>query len=82
MTKCVTVVSDGRNQPHTLHYDTFGRLDWETDPLGNKITYQYDKLDRLEEQIVGVNTPAQAVTTRYSYDAVGRRRTVRLDPTG
>ncbi len=78
----VRVVTDGRNQAHILSYDPFGRLDWERDPLGNLITYSYDKLDRLEEQIIGANNPAQAVTTRYSYDAAGRRTTMRLDPNG
>lgn len=69
----VRIITDGRNQAHTLSYDAFGRREWEQDPLGNRITYGYDKLDRLIEQSVGANTPAQAVTTRYSYDAVGRR---------
>ena len=78
----VRVVTDGRNQAHTLSYDAFGRLEWEQDPLGNRLTYSYDKLDRLEEQVIGSNNPAQAVKTRYSYDAVGRRTTMRVDPNG
>ncbi|MCE7989400.1 MAG: hypothetical protein DYG89_50250 [Caldilinea sp. CFX5] len=78
----VRVVTDGRNQAHTLSYDAFGRLEWEQDPLGNRLTYSYDKLDRLEGQVIGSNNPAQAVTTRYTYDAAGRRTTMRVDPNG
>ena len=30
----------------TYHRDPLGRIDWLTDPVGNKWTYQYDMLSR------------------------------------
>ena len=44
--------------------------------------YTYDALDRLWRVTTGANTPAEALTTTYTYDAGGRKLTMQIDPDG
>ena len=49
-----------------MNYDAVGNLITETDALGRKTGYKYDRLNRQIEQIEAKNQ-----SSTYSYDGVG-----------
>ncbi|THE18939.1 hypothetical protein E1J17_03555 [Kocuria rosea] len=58
-------------------YDTWGRLATATDGRGNKLTYTYDKVDRMTK----IDYSDTTADVAYTYDADGRQ-TQRVDGSG
>jgi RHS repeat-associated protein len=57
--------------------DPYNQLKAETNAAGDRTAYTYHPTRNwLEKVIVGVNTPSESVTTSYTYDDLGRRRTM------
>jgi YD repeat-containing protein len=75
-------VTDALGNTSTRSYDAFGRLASESDALGNTTLYAYDALDRLVRVTTGANVPGAVLATAYTYDAIGRKLTMQLDPDG
>ncbi|HEX6290918.1 MAG TPA: SMP-30/gluconolactonase/LRE family protein [Herpetosiphonaceae bacterium] len=78
----VTSVTDPRGTVTRYAYDAFDRQTSVTDPLGTLTTYGYDLNDQLTGVIQAANVPSEALAVAYSYDAVGRLLTERVDPDG
>jgi RHS repeat-associated protein len=55
---------------HTRTYDSFNRLESETDPWADKIKHTYDAQGNLK------STTAKGSTTQYGYDELNRRVSV------
>ncbi|HCE67305.1 MAG TPA: hypothetical protein DER40_07235, partial [Geobacter sp.] len=59
------------DQPHTAYqYDQLGRLQYETDPLGNKLHYTYHENGQLKQKYDATALPEKLLIT-YSYHPHG-----------
>src|SRR3712207_3501798 len=56
----------------TFDHDDGGNVTARTNPLGKKVTFTYDALDRLVQQ-VEPKTATTSITTSFGYDAAGNR---------
>jgi RHS repeat-associated protein len=72
----------------TYNYDGFGRLESQIDNSGNKNVYSYNDASGqvgsgrnwVISTTIGINKPAEALQTVYSYDRVGRTISSTTDP--
>ncbi len=74
--------TDGNGNTTIYHYTAFGDRDWMQNAAGATTNYYYDKNGNLTSQVVpasevlsGGAPIAPAVTTAYTYDAFGNRKT-------
>ncbi|HEX6293026.1 MAG TPA: RHS repeat-associated core domain-containing protein [Herpetosiphonaceae bacterium] len=78
----VTSVTDPRGTVTRYSYDAFDRPISSTDPLGTVTSFGYDLKDQMTSVVQAANVPSEALAVAYTYDAVGRLLTQRVDPDG
>lgn len=67
----LTKLIDAKQQATSFQYDLLGRLEYETDPLGNKLHYNYYDNNLVKEKFDATATPEKLLTT-YVYNNRGQ----------